>query len=291
MASGEIAYKLGEAFGQTIGTDLYPVFNGLQVYYDEANDRYYNIAESFSMELGEGNDDVEVTEDGLVMHVKDTYRLTVIANPIGAQLPEISWSTTKESIVSVDGNGILTANGKGDAMVKAVGIINDEQYEVTCKVSVIAANVTELRLEPVETTLDIKDNPSIVLTASYGPDYADAPQVKWTSDDETVATVASDGSLQATVTAVMPGTVTIKVELADNPNVYATCQIVVTVPSEIETIFGETVQEQLSVYDLTGKVLLPNASAKDLKGLKPGIYIVCNGNTKSIVNGKKISVK
>ena len=42
MASGEIAYKLGEAFGQEIGKDLHPVLGGMEVLYDEATDRYYN---------------------------------------------------------------------------------------------------------------------------------------------------------------------------------------------------------------------------------------------------------
>ena len=32
-ASGEIAYKLGDAFGQYIGTDAYPVLDGAEVYY------------------------------------------------------------------------------------------------------------------------------------------------------------------------------------------------------------------------------------------------------------------
>ena len=32
VASGELAYKLGEAFGQTIGTDAYPVLGGQKVY-------------------------------------------------------------------------------------------------------------------------------------------------------------------------------------------------------------------------------------------------------------------
>lgn len=33
MASGEVAYKLGNAYGQTIGTDAYPVLGGAKVYY------------------------------------------------------------------------------------------------------------------------------------------------------------------------------------------------------------------------------------------------------------------
>ena len=42
MASGEVAYKLGDAFGQKIGTDSYPVLGGEKVLYDVAADNYYN---------------------------------------------------------------------------------------------------------------------------------------------------------------------------------------------------------------------------------------------------------
>lgn len=42
MASGEIAYKLGNAFGQLIGTDTYPIFGGAKVYYHADTDSYSN---------------------------------------------------------------------------------------------------------------------------------------------------------------------------------------------------------------------------------------------------------
>ena len=41
-ASGEIAYLLGEAFGQEIGKDTHPVIDGLKVLYNETENRYYN---------------------------------------------------------------------------------------------------------------------------------------------------------------------------------------------------------------------------------------------------------
>jgi hypothetical protein len=46
MASGEIAYKLGEAFGQEIGVDAYPVFGGMKVFYNETTDTYTNDEQS-----------------------------------------------------------------------------------------------------------------------------------------------------------------------------------------------------------------------------------------------------
>lgn len=42
LASGEVAYKLGEAWGQTLGKDEIPVIDGMAVGYDEAEDRYFN---------------------------------------------------------------------------------------------------------------------------------------------------------------------------------------------------------------------------------------------------------
>lgn len=42
LASGEVAYKLGAAFGQEIGVDAYPVLGGMEVLYDEATGKYYN---------------------------------------------------------------------------------------------------------------------------------------------------------------------------------------------------------------------------------------------------------
>ncbi|MDE6334408.1 MAG: hypothetical protein K2L77_07150, partial [Muribaculaceae bacterium] len=42
MRSGEVAYKLGEAFGQNIGKDEHPVIGGMKVLYNETADTYYN---------------------------------------------------------------------------------------------------------------------------------------------------------------------------------------------------------------------------------------------------------
>ena len=58
MRSGEVAYKLGEAFGQEIGVDEHPVIGGKKVLYDEATDTYYNEKEPSS-----GVEDISVDGD------------------------------------------------------------------------------------------------------------------------------------------------------------------------------------------------------------------------------------
>ncbi len=46
MESGEIAYRLGNAFGQKIGEDPYPVFGAPELKFDAENNRYYNDSDS-----------------------------------------------------------------------------------------------------------------------------------------------------------------------------------------------------------------------------------------------------
>lgn len=278
MASGEIAFKLGNAFYQTIGLDPCPVFTGLSVLYDEENDIYYNNATSFDIVFGESDDDVEVTDSGIVMHVRDSCQLSVTANPEAARLPEITWSSSDGDIISVDENGRVIAITKGDATISASGIINDELFTALYPISVIAANVTSLSIDDKEITLDIPDNPSVVLSASFGPDYAETPSVVWTSSDELIATIDHDGSLIATVKAIADGKATITVMLADNPDVFDTCDITVIASSAISDIFSDSDNKLVDVFDISGRLILSNASMNDLTTLKQGIYIIRHDN-------------
>lgn len=64
MRSGEIACKLGEAFGQTIGSDEYPVLGGEKVYYNPTDDTYYNDIKTAIDEIDSDSD----TLDGAVYY-------------------------------------------------------------------------------------------------------------------------------------------------------------------------------------------------------------------------------
>lgn len=50
-ATGEICHKLGDAFGQSIGTDTYPVFGGEKVYYvgDEGYATFFDASKSYTL--------------------------------------------------------------------------------------------------------------------------------------------------------------------------------------------------------------------------------------------------
>ena len=274
IASGEVAYLLGEAFTQTIGEDLHPVFDGLKVYKDEKNDTYYNYATSFKIDLGEDNDNIVVVEDTLTMHIKDDYQLMIVATPALARLPEIAWTSSDNNIVSVDDNGIIDAISKGEATITATGVIDNETLTSTCKIIVVGTNANSLNINSKDgVTLHVVDNPTIILTASYGPEYADEPEVIWTSSDETIVTVEHEGKLQATVTAVKQGNATITISHVNNPEIYDSCDIFVTSSTSIENIFIDS-SETINVYDISGRIVKLNATLTELRSLSKGFYII-----------------
>jgi hypothetical protein len=91
MASGEIAYKLGEAFGQHIGVDAYPVIGGMKVLYDEGGNRYYNATT--------GIDDINAAEGASVEAVYDLSGRQLNALQHGINIVRMSDGTVRKVLV------------------------------------------------------------------------------------------------------------------------------------------------------------------------------------------------
>ena len=95
MASGEVAYKLGDAFGQTIGTDAYPVLGGAKV--------NYGYISCTATEKAYSNSEVRETQghnyiDGVCEHCSDVAEACW-----GASLERLtSWGTYSEAISAAE---------------------------------------------------------------------------------------------------------------------------------------------------------------------------------------------
>ena len=86
----------------------------------------------------------------------------------------------------------------------------------------------------------LKQDETLQLKTAVSPADAQLPEILWSSDNEAVATVSSEG----VVTAVGKGTCTITVETVGTPSVKATLQVTVTVdetPEEPPVEPGETI--------------------------------------------------
>ena len=96
--------------------------------------------------------------------------------------------------------------------------------------------VTGVSLDESSITLDVGGNQT--LTATVTPDNATNKKVRWTSDNETVATVSEDG----VVTAVAGGTAVITATTHDGLFT-ATCTVTVNAPDAAPTITTDTLPD------------------------------------------------
>ena len=112
--------------------------------------------------------------------------------------PVVTWTSSDPAIVTVDGNGTVTAQGFGTATVTA-SLDNGSAAQTTVTV---APPITGMKFG--KTLYKVKPSGSRTLDIAVTP--ADTgEEIVWTSSNTSVATVGSDG----TVTGVSKGTVTI----------------------------------------------------------------------------------
>lgn len=83
--------------------------------------------------------------------VNDTIQLTAVVTPDNARNKTVTWSSSDETVATVDNNGFVTAVGNGIAIITATA----EEQTATCEITV-AIETTEEAVE--EITEEVKEN-------------------------------------------------------------------------------------------------------------------------------------
>ena len=157
---------------------------------------------------------------------------------------QVVWSSSNESVLTVDANGLVTAVGDGTASITATvdGVCaTTDAIAVTTPV----VKVSGVKLSAANLKLAVGGEPS-TLTATVEPDNATNKNVSWSSSDPTVATVVA-----GVVTPVKAGAATITVTTEDGDH-SAACKVTV-----IQSATGITLDKQ--------KVALVGAAVEQLK--------------------------
>lgn len=157
---------------------------------------------------------------------------------------KVVWSSSNESVLTVDGNGLVTAVGDGNATITAT-VDGVSATTDTITVTTPVVRVSSVSLSASNLKLAVGGEPS-TLTATVEPNNATNKNVSWSSSDPEVATVA-DG----VVTPVKAGAATITVTTEDG-EYSATCKVTVIQPAT-----GITLDKQ--------KVTLVGAATEQLK--------------------------
>lgn len=127
------------------------------------------------------------------MNIGATLTLTATVTPEDATDKTVVWTSSEETVATVV-DGVVTAKAVGTAVITAKA----GEFSTTCTVTVSE----QVEIVPVEgvaldqETATLKVGKTLTLTATVTPENATDKTVTWTSNDETVATVA-DGVVTA----------------------------------------------------------------------------------------------
>ena len=164
---------------------------------------------------------VELTEG-------DKTMLTAIVTPSYATNKNVEWSSSNESVASVQ-DGVITAIKPGVATITVT--TEDGGKTASCSVTVNERIYPVISVTLDKTSVELKKGETVILTAAVAPKNATNKNVIWSSSDSSTAKVEN-----GVVTAVESGTATITVTTEDG-NLKASC--VVTVKRENDFNIGD----------------------------------------------------
>lgn len=119
-----------------------------------------------------------------------TVAVSAVVEPEDASKKAVAWTSSDESVATVS-NGIIKGISEGTATITAT--TRDGGFTATCEVTVFADRVNGINLSQQLIELGIGYQKKISSTI-YPSDATDT-SITWTSSDETVAKVASDGTV------------------------------------------------------------------------------------------------
>ena len=165
-----------------------------------------------------------------------TETLIPTISPSTATNQNVTWKSNNVKIAIVDSEGIVTGIKKGRVIITATTV--DSKKTAKCVVTVKTApiiNVTSINLDEENISMNVGD--SDILTATITPDNATNQNVTWSSSDESIVTVNSEGEIEG----ISSGNTTITATTKDG-NKKATCEItVIAVEDDIPIVNVESV--------------------------------------------------
>ncbi len=150
-----------------------------------------------------------------------TYQLTATVSPLNATNKNVTWTSSKPEVATVDSNGLVTSVAEGTTTITATTV--DGGFTATCEIEVsVVVAATGIAID--RESLTFTSTLPICLFATFTPADAD-DNVIWTSSNEAVATVDYRGL----VTPVANGTCTITAT-GEYSGVKDTCAVTVDLP-------------------------------------------------------------
>lgn len=163
---------------------------------------------------------VSLNKTELTLTEGDNATLTETITPANATNKNVTWSSSKPAVATVDQSGKVTAVAPGEATITVT--TSDGGKTAECKVTVVAKVYPVTGVSLNKTSLDLTEGDTETLTATVAPANATNKNVSWSSDKPGIASVDN-----GTVTGVAVGSAVITVTTEDG-SFKASCTVTVT---------------------------------------------------------------
>lgn len=208
-----------------------------------------------------------VGDKTVTMGLNQTRQLQVKITPSDTTNKNVQWTSSNNSVATVDSNGVVTSKNSGSTIITATthNELKTEFFiEVETSVTNITLNSNEINLNPGGT---------FKLDATVNPSNASNKNIKWISANESIATVDQSGN----VTADVAGTTYISAVSADG-KVVATCTVnvskpVVTKPAKVKIKSAKKKGKKVTlkwkkISDAAGYVVYMKTNSGKFKAVK-----------------------
>ena len=147
--------------------------------------------------------------------INGTLTLTATVLPESTTNKTVSWSSSNPEVASINSDGVVTGHQLGTVEITAT--TTDGSNKSGTKIISVIDDIILVTGVSIDGLDQVTEGHTIMLTATVTPANATNKVVSWSSSDESIATINSDGLL----TAVAPGTVTITATTTDGSNKHA----------------------------------------------------------------------
>ncbi len=241
----------------------------------------------------------------------------------------LKYSSSNESVATVDQNGLITAKSVGTVTITQVVIKSDssekEGTKKTIEIEVKADVIAATGITASNTSISVVKDATVNLTATVTPENATDKTVTWSSGDETIATVDSNGVVKGIkegttkITATANGGTNVKAEVSVTVTAASVAVTKVSITESSNVAKGETKQfkakvepdnatnktvtwksadEKIATVNAEGKVTGVAAGKVKITatcdGKEASVEITVSDGTKNLVftdnNGKKYDV-
>lgn len=181
------------------------------------------VKDTATVVVGEAVQSIKLNDIGSKLSIGENYYLKPTITPENPLNSKLEWTSSDESILTVDGKGKITVVGLGNATITAAATDGSD----------VSASVTFTGIKPVnkisyaDTRIVVTAGKTFNVNVSINPVDATDKTVSWSSSDPSIATVDRNG----VITAKSVGNCDIMVSAQDGSEV--TLKIPVVVEPEV----------------------------------------------------------